>query len=174
MAQAGNAGIDTVEDLMDRIMRNGPVADASHMLRIIVEQDREAPTAVSLLTFYTGMKQALSEADFRGIGDAADLSRTLRAVIRRDRHRQFVQYRELFELELKLARRLRRQAMAIGENWSDLPGYLRDGCALLGSRLALHWASVSYRWGIPGAMDWCDAAATCMMRSVLTPELAGI
>lgn len=156
---------------MDQIRFDKPVEEASRLLRIIRDRDRTAPTSVNLFTFYAGMKQALSETDFRGVGDASDLPPESRADIRRERRKQFGQYRELFLLELKLARCQRRKAMAVGEDWSDLSAYLRDGLTGFGPRLALRWAGISFWLGIPGAMDWCDAAATCMMRSVLTPNL---
>ncbi len=164
------ARIKTVENFMDRIMRDESAEEAARLLKLIAQQDMEAPSSVNLLTFYTGMKHALSEADFRGIGDAAELPRASAIATRRERHKQFIQYRELFELELKLTRRMRRAAMAVGENWSDLPTYLSDMPLGLRPRLILRWAGISYRLGIPGAMDFCDAAATSLMRAALTPN----
>ena len=98
--------------------------------------------------------EALRADDLRWM----DLGASERREQRRLRYRQFRRRLELLELELAYARQLRRYAIAASGDWSGLSSYLADGWCLIKCGLTLRWAGYLFRFGIPGASDFSDAA----------------
>ena len=134
---------------------------ASNLMR---ENDEGSVTA---LEYSRGMSAALSEQDFRWL----DLSQT--AWVSRSKRREcgllYRRLKSLFESEIAITRKQKRNVMALASDWSGLPQYLRESLAIARYRLMLNLAGWLFATAIPGASDICDAAVFGMVRTVYLP-----
>jgi hypothetical protein len=109
-------------------------------------QDERAFVAI---LYYRGMREALDEEASRWLQfeskDAASIK------LRRERITQYARYRQLFELEIAIARKQNRASP-------------RGPVAVLRYRTMLRLAGLLFRAGIPGGSDLCDAAASGLFR----------
>ena len=133
------------------------------LLRLANLYPEEEPRTLTLLEYYAGMQKALEE------DHALDLflpqAKAITTMGRRQRLNLYKRYRELFVLEIRLARRQKRTAMALSGDWSSMPAYLREAAELGRYRAMLWTAGLIYASGVPGALDVCHRAAAGMFRS---------
>jgi len=150
-----------------------------HMQRVLDDQDAEEsrrqlkrlanlypddePHALTAIEYYAGMQSAIEEDHaldlFLPAGKSASMSE------RRERFKLYQRYRELFVLEIRLARRQKRTAIALSGDWSSLPAYLSESAELGRNRIMLWAAGLLYLSGVPGALDVCHRAAAGMFRN---------
>ena len=152
--------------LLERIIRERDPQDTREALqRITMEPDPEAALWIDALGYYSGMRAALGEEDFRWLrladGPVIDAKK-----LRRRRVAQYQRHRELFELEMLLVRKVQRAGMALSGNWSHLWPYLLGSAAIVKACWMLRAAEKLYWLGMPGALDLCDAGAFEMFRLV--------
>ena len=120
--------------------------DRNELFKRLARQDPEEERRVAAAAeYYREMRAALDETDFRWLqlGEAPSAATKLR----RERMAVYGRYRKLFELEVA------RPEASLGER-----------VALLRYRAMLAFASLLFRFAIPGALDLCDAAVFRMIR----------
>jgi hypothetical protein len=138
---------------------------AKYLFKAPVEADTSRPSdSRTTLGYCRGMRGSLGEADFRWHNIDFPTPRETTNHLRRQRILQYHQYRELFDLEIAIARKQKRAAMAFGHDWSGIAGYFRESLQIAKYRAMLHLAALLYTSRIPGALDFCDAAAFAMFR----------
>ncbi|MGH9692711.1 MAG: hypothetical protein ACRD5Z_01115 [Bryobacteraceae bacterium] len=116
------------------------------MFKRLARPDPEEEQRVAAAAeYYREMRAALDETDFRWL----ELGETPSAAtkLRRERMAAYGRYRKLFELEIA-----RPEAG------------LLEKVSLLRYRAMLAFASLLFRFAIPGALDLCDAAVFRMVR----------
>ncbi len=150
------AAHQTLRWLMERIFKEANAGEARALLRQLAiewhQEDHDSP-AEEAFRFYRGMRAALDEYS-SGQGSRSE---------RLTRYRRF---RHLFELEIKLARACQRNVMALGGDWSQMGGHVREGIVLAKAGWTLWFAGVLFRLGFPGAPGLCDGVAFELFRSV--------
>jgi hypothetical protein len=120
--------------------------DRNELFKRLARPDPEEEQRVAAAAeYYREMRAALDETDFRWL----QLGETPSAAtkLRRERIAAYDRYRKLFELEIA------RPEAGIWEK-----------AALLRYRAMLAFASLLFRFAIPGALDLCDAAVFRMVR----------
>jgi hypothetical protein len=132
---------------------------------VLAERDASQPSdSLTTLDYYRGMRGSLGEADFRWREIEFPTAPETTNNLRRQRILQYHQYRELFDLEIAIARKQKRAAMALSHDWSGMAGYFRESLQIAKYRGMLRLAGLLYISRIPGALDLCDAAAFEMFR----------
>jgi hypothetical protein len=126
------------------------------------ESDAESSEPIAAIGYYRGMRWALDIGDLRWLGLSAPTPSTKQ--LRREYAEQYCRYRELFELEVAIARRQKAAGMALAQNWTGLRSSLREDAATWRLRLMLRAAGLMFRFGVPGALDLCDSAVFGMFR----------
>ena len=120
--------------------------DRDDFFKRLARQDPEEEQRVAAAAeYYREMRAALDETDFRWLQLGETPSAATR--LRRERMAVYGRYRKLFELEIA-----RPEAG------------MREKAALLRYRAMLAFASLLFRFAIPGALDMCDAAVFRMIR----------
>jgi hypothetical protein len=120
--------------------------DRDDLFKRLARQDPEEEQRVAAAAeYYREMRAALDETDFRWLQLGETPSAATR--LRRERMASYARYRKLFELEIA------RPEASLGEK-----------AALLRYRAMLAFASLLFRFAIPGARDLCDAAVFRMIR----------
>jgi hypothetical protein len=120
--------------------------DRDDFFKRLARQDPEEEQRVAAAAdYYREMRAALDETDFRWLQLGETPSAATR--LRRERIAIYGRYRKLFELEL---------ARPEAGMW--------EKAALLRYRAMLAFASLLFRFAIPGALDICDAAVFRMIR----------
>jgi hypothetical protein len=120
--------------------------DRDDFFKLLGRQDPEEEQRVAAaVDYYREMRAALDETDFRWLQLGEPPSAATR--LRRERIAIYGRYRKLFELEIG------RPEAGIWEK-----------AALLRYRAMLAFASLLFRFAIPGALDMCDAAVFRMIR----------
>lgn len=159
------AAHQTLRWLMERIFQEADASEARALLRQLAvrwqEEDHDSP-AEEAFRFYRGMRSALDEdAVWRG----SQRQETPEGGLS-ERLARYRRYRHLFELEIKLARKCQRDAMALCRDWSEMDGYLREGMVMAKAGWTLWFAGVLFRLRFPGALGLCDGAAFELFRTV--------
>jgi hypothetical protein len=149
---------------MQRILEDDGAEEVRRELsRLANSYPDEEPCTLTVLEYYAGMQTALKE------DHALDLflpqAKAITTMERRQRLKLYKRYRELFVLEIRLARRQKRTAMALAGDWSSMPAYWREAAELGRYRVMLWMAGLIYTSGAPGALDVCHRAAAGMFRS---------
>jgi hypothetical protein len=161
------AAHQTLARLMESIYHNQSPEQARAALRTAADkwrgEERDTP-ADEALRFYAGMRAALDEDEFRW-GSMVCPTKSQKAR-RAERLVQYGRHRELFHLEIKLARKTQRQAMALSGDWSQMDAYLKDSALMAKASWMLWLAGVLFRFKVPGSLDICDAAVFELFRSV--------
>jgi hypothetical protein len=158
-AQGEIAVTRMLDRLIERICDEDEAEEAQATLKRIANQCAgEFRQGLDALIYYRGMRAALNEDDFRW-GALQVSAPEERNRLRRERLNQYQRHLELFELEMKLARKTYRSSLALSGNWSRLEEEFREGMVIAKERLILRCAGLLYRFNLPGAMDLCDAAA---------------
>ena len=122
--------------------------DRNELFKRLAPQDPEEERRVSAAAeYYSKMRETLDETDFRWLELGETRAATSR--LRRERLAAYDRYRRMFELEIA------RPEAGVPET-----------VALLRYRAMLALASLLFRFGIPGALDLCDAAVFRMIRIV--------
>ena len=154
-----------LSSLLDDVFSGVRPEEARELLRLAAArwEDDCAKDAAEALRFYNGMKSALSEEDFRWCAIASPFLD--RRQLRKARLAQYNRHRELFELEIGLALRIRRSAIALSGDWSQLEEYCREALRMARAKGMLWLAGRLFRLRVPGAVDLCDAAAFLMVSS---------
>ena len=155
----------TLDWLMHRIFTEQTPDEAIETLKGIANQmppHEDHPLAA--MGYYRGMREMLSEEDFRWPG--CDMVERSTEGVRRDRLRVYRRYRELFEMEIALVRRQRRGRMALARDWSHLQSYAREDMIIWRYRLMLRFAGTLFRMRVPGALDFCDEAVFRILRTL--------
>ena len=168
---------------MGQIFEGKSPEEARELLKLLAAkwqaEDHDSP-AEEAFRYYRGMRASLDEDAFRWgslIGMSATVGGTVQTEpepkpaedprsLRRERLVKYNRHRELFELEIKLARKVQRDAMALGEDWSQMESYLRDAALMTKASWMLWLAGILFKLKLPGAIDVCDAAAFELFRSV--------
>lgn len=120
--------------------------DRDDFFKRLAQQDPEEEQRVAAAAeYYREMRAALDETDFRWLQLGETPSAATR--LRRERMAIYERYRKLFELEI-----------------SRPEAGMREKAALLRYRAMLAFASLLFRFAIPGALDMCDAAVFRMIR----------
>jgi hypothetical protein len=120
--------------------------DRDDLFKRLARQDPEEEQRVAAAAeYYREMRAALDETDFRWLQLGETPSSATR--LRRERMEVYGRYRKLFELEI---------ARPEAGMW--------EKAALLRYRAMLAFASLLFRFAIPGARDLCDAAVFRMIR----------
>ena len=120
--------------------------DRDDFFKRLARQDPEEEQRVAAAAeYYREMRAALDETDFRWLQLGETPSAATR--LRHERIAIYGRYRKLFELEL---------ARPEAGMW--------EKAALLRYRAMLAFASLLFRFAIPGALDICDAAVFRMIR----------
>jgi hypothetical protein len=146
-------------------LSDGKDPDAADVLRLLASDDLNVDSpSLSALSYYRCMRGMLSEEEFRWVTLEFPKEHQRTKTLRRERFLQYQRHRELFDLEITVARKQKRATMALSNDWSGMAEYVREGLQLATYRLMLHFAGLLYISGIPGAIDVCDAAAFGMFR----------
>jgi hypothetical protein len=151
-------------------LSDGKDPNATDVLRLLASGDHNSSSpALSALGYYRCMQEMLNEEEFRWatLEFPKDTQRT--KVLRRERFTQYHRHRELFDLEISVARKQKRATMALSHDWSGMADYVAEGLQLAKYRCMLRLAGLLYRSGIPGALDVCDAAAFAIFRLTYSP-----
>jgi hypothetical protein len=172
---------------MDRTPQDEPSADPQLLLDIFSrEYVNEEDPGLSAIHYYRCMRDALEEEAHRWLNFG--LSLNAQPIIpnpeRGARLIQYLRYLELFELEIAIARKQRREAVG-SEVGSSEVGSSEAGASEAGGsipisvawrawlfeclrvsqyRAMLRLAAVLFRVAIPGSPDLCDAAASGLFR----------
>ena len=136
----------------------------AELKRLANVEAAEPGSSLSALHFLRGMRIALAEDEFRWLAFTG--SRADRRQMRRQRLAQYHRYRELFELEIRLARKLKRSRMALSNDWSSMESYLHESAELVKAASMLWAAGILYKLEMPGGLDLCDAAAFTAFRTI--------
>jgi hypothetical protein len=161
-----------MESLLDELLRGGSRPDRLNALKRVENsvQEEENGCLLSALDYSRQMQQVLAEEEFRWLELAN--SRSASRTRRRERTLLYRRLKELFDLEVSLARKQKRAAMALANDWSGLRQYIREGVAILRYRAMLTLAGWMFAAAIPGACDVCDAAVFGIVRTIYLPVAA--
>jgi hypothetical protein len=155
-----------IEWLLDRLFNDEEPDDALAVLKEIAERfDDDTPNRLETIAHYRGMRSSLDEQDFIW-GASQNLKPSVLRMLRHSRRRQYLQYLEMFELNVQLTLVGRKSSMALSSDWSALDKYISDGALMLKCRLQLRYAAELFRWSRPGALDRCDGAVFAILRLV--------
>ena len=153
----------TLEYQVGPIFNDESAQQALETLTVVADQGEAGGSdPLVALDYYRGMRSAMDVNDIRWLGFDAPAAEIKR--LRREYAQQYRQYRELFELEMGIARRHNSAAMAFARDWSGIGSSLRDAVAVWRFRLMLHAAGLMFRLGVPGALDVCDLGAFGIFR----------
>lgn len=163
------ASSQSLDWLMDQIFNGDNSAEAAAQLKRLANLlPDEFAQPHEAMQYYRGMRRSLSEEDFRWLS----LGMPPQPALRRERLAMYRRYRELFEIELAFARKLRRSTMALSRDWSGLGDYTVEMVNVARYKGMLSAAGVLFRWRIPGALDLCDAAAFGLFRMLYLRPVA--
>ncbi|MGI8959636.1 MAG: recombinase RecA [Bryobacteraceae bacterium] len=110
------------------------------------------PAPVDALEQYRTMRRALDETDTQLERSGAFSGKHSN----RERHRIYHRALQLFEADLRLARRQKRARMALSHDWSGMPLYVREGIAIWKCRIMLRSGAFFLRLGFPRAKEICE------------------
>jgi hypothetical protein len=167
---------------MDRTPQDEPSADPQLLLDIFSrEYVNEEDPGLSAIHYYRCMRDALDEEAYRWLnfGLGFNAQPIIPNPERGARLIQYLRYLELFELEIAIARKQRREAVGseVGSSEAGASGaggsipisvawraWLFECLRVSQYRAMLRLAAVLFRVAIPGSPDLCDAAASGLFR----------
>jgi hypothetical protein len=160
----------TLGSLMARIFEEENPDEARELLRQLASKwdDDDSTGSAEAFRFYRGMRDALDEEPFRWgsmVEPVANVKQRRMACLT-----QYRRHRQLFGLEIKLAHKVQRSAMAVESDWSGAEQYVRDAALMAKASAMLLLAEWLFRLNLPGALDVCDAAAFELFHSAYFAE----
>jgi hypothetical protein len=152
---------------MDRTPKDESSADPQLLLDIFSkEYVNEEDPGLSAIQYYRCMRDALDEEAHRWLnfGLGFNAQPVIPNPERGARLVQYLRYLQLFELEVAIARKQRREQAGSLHIFAAWRGWLFEGLRVAQYRAMLRVAAALFRVAIPGSPDLCDAAASGLFR----------